>query len=251
VLVVTVDGAPPPPRRRLGRPKPRPVQPGAGPATIPLTTLTVIRPEPFADEDAAQGWLAALGRDPDLLEAELAPALALVNLAVHAHRATVLDPNLPDLSAEHALAIRVGFGDGDELADGRYSAAVELPPAARRRRAEVMRPQERLASVLAGRERVAAFELPLLRARADLDAGRAREAALQLGVALEALLADRDAVRAPGQEQDLAALEERRERTAAGAEEALRGELSAERTAELTETLRLAERALRRRRALG
>jgi hypothetical protein len=163
----------------------------------------------------------------------------------------VLDPNLPDLSAEHALAIRVGFGDGDELADGRYSAAVELPPAARRRRAEVMRPQERLASVLAGRERVAAFELPLLRARADLDAGRAREAALQLGVALEALLADRDAVRAPGQEQDLAALEERRERTAAGAEEALRGELSAERTAELTETLRLAERALRRRRALG
>jgi hypothetical protein len=114
-----------------------------------------------------------------------------------------------------------------------------------------MRPQERLAAVLAGRERVAVFELPLLRAGADLAAGRAREAALELGVALEALLADPDAVAAPGQEHDLAALEERRERTAAGSSEALEGELTAERTAELAETLRIAERVQRRRRALG
>ena len=141
MLVVAVDGAAPPPRRRLGRPRPRAARAGAEPATAPLTTLTVIRPEPLPDADAAQGWLAGLRRDPDLIEAELAPALALVNLAVHVHRATVLDPNLADVSAEHALVIRVGFGDGDELADGRYSAAIELPPAARRRRGEVMRPQ--------------------------------------------------------------------------------------------------------------
>jgi hypothetical protein len=163
----------------------------------------------------------------------------------------VLDPNLPDVSAERALAIRIGFGDGDELADGRYSAAIELPPSARRRRGEVMRPQERLAAVLAGRERVAAFELPLLRAAADWAAGRTREAALELGVALEALLADPDAVRAPGQDDDLAALQERRERTAASAAEALEGELTTERISELAETLRIAERVQRRRRALG
>ena len=251
MLVVAVDGAAPPPRRRLGRPRPRAARAGAEPATAPLTTLTVIRPEPLPDADAAQGWLAGLRRDPDLIEAELAPALALVNLAVHVHRATVLDPNLADVSAEHALVIRVGFGDGDELADGRYSAAIELPPAARRRRGEVMRPQERLAAVLAGRERVAVFELPLLRAGADFAAGRTREAALELEVALEALQADPDAVAAPGQEHDLAALDERRERTAAGSTEALDGELTTERTAELAETLRIAERVQRRRRALG
>lgn len=251
VLVVAVAGAPAPPRRRLGRTKPKRAHPGSDPATVPLTTLTVIRPEPLADADAAQRWLADLRRDPDLLAAELAPALALVNRAIHVHRATVLDPNLPDVAVEHALAIRIGLGAGDELAEGRYGAAIELPPSARRLRGEVLRPQERLAAVLAGREQVAAFELLLLRARADLDAGREREAALQLRVALEALLADRTALDAPEQEEDLAALAGHRERTAAGAEEALRGGLSAERTAELTETLRIAERALRRRRALG
>ena len=44
--------------------------------------------------------------------------------------------------------------------------------------------------MLGGRERVDVCETLLLRARADLDAGREREAALQLRVGLEALLAE-------------------------------------------------------------
>jgi hypothetical protein len=216
-----------------------------------VTTITVVRADPLTDADAAQRWLAGLRAEPDRLEAELAPALALLNRAIHVHRATVLDPNLPDVAPEHALAIRIGFGDGEALADGRYSAAIELPPSARRRRGEVLRPQERLAAVLAGRERVGVFELPLLRARSDLDAGRAREAALQLRIGLEALLADRAALAAPGQDEDLAALGGRREAVGASAREALSGELAPGLAAELAETLRIAERALRRRRALG
>ena len=53
-----------------------------------------------------------------------------------------------------------------------------------------LRPQERLAAVLAGRDPVLACEELALRARSDLDAGRWREAALQLGVALDAALAE-------------------------------------------------------------
>ena len=231
VLVVTVDGAPPPPRRRLGRPKPRAAQPGAGPATVPLTTLTVIRPEPLADEDAAQGWLAALGRDPDLIEAELGPALALVNLAVHVHRATVLDPNLPDVSAEHALAIRVGFGDGDELADGRYSAAIELPPR-RAVGAEVMRPQERLAAVLAGANGSPSSSCPCC-ARSRLrrrphPRGRAGAWGRARGV-----VGRPSRGRRPGAGAGPRRARGAREAPAAGSGEALEGELTAERAVEL------------------
>ena len=45
-----------------------------------------------------------------------------------------------------------------------------MPRAERRRRAEVLRPQERVAEVLGGRDAVAACELLLIRARLDLDA---------------------------------------------------------------------------------
>ena len=51
-------------------------------------------------------------------------------------------------------------------------------------------PEERFAALLGGRESPLAAEELVLRARADLDAGRPREAALQARVALEALLAE-------------------------------------------------------------
>jgi hypothetical protein len=145
----------------------------------------------------------------------------------------------------------VGFGPGDELVDGRYAAAIEIPQSERRRRAEVLRPQERVAEVLGGRTAVAACELLLIRARADLDAGRTREATLQLRVGLEALLAERPALDAADQDADFAALGERRSITGEAANAALTGELGEERLAEVTETLRICERVLRRKRAFG
>lgn len=251
VLVVQTDGAPPPPRRRLGRTRPGRPRGDRSAAPVPLTTVTVIDPGAPLDSEEARRRLSELRGDPELIDRLLGPALALVNRAVHAHRAAVLDPALADVTAEHALAIRVGFGSGDQLSEGRFAVAIDLPPSPRRRRGEALRPQERIAAVLGARERVPAFELLLLRARADLDCDRNREAALQLRAGLTALLAERDAVAAPGQEPDLTALEERREAAERTAAEALAGEPAAGAVAELEETLGLAERVLRRRRALG
>jgi hypothetical protein len=251
VLVVRIADAPTQPRRRLGRAKPKNADPRADAPPVPVTTLTAIRPQTLGEEAEAQAWLAALRDDPEALAAEISEALVLVNRAVHAHRAAALDPQIADVGAGSALAVRVGFGGGDELADGAFSEAIEVPRSERQRRADLLRPQERVAEVLGGRGAVAACELLLIRARADLDAGRIRETTFQLRVGLEALLAEREALAAPDQEKDFAVLDERRQITGEAANEALGGELSEPRAAEVAETLRICERVLRRKRALG
>ena len=114
-----------------------------------------------------------------------------------------------------------------------------------------MRPQERLAAVLGGRERVDACETLLLRARADLDAGRRREAALQLRIALEAMLVElAGALSDPGHTEDMATLESRRSDAGEAANLALRGDLDDETEHSVQELVEIAERVLRRRRVL-
>lgn len=251
-------------RRRRGRP--REAEAGAAPE-VPVTRLTVIRPGPFAERSDAEGWLRETAAGQERCDELVSEALAIVNRALHAHRLATQDPHGGGASSALALATRIGFGTGDQLADGRWGEAMDVSPAAGRRgRAEALRPQERLATVLGGREPTDACETLLLRARADLDDGRSREGALQLRVGLEALLAEihpDDAGPAPaetgalGRDQaaaqiaDLAALEERRRATGEAANEALAGELSAARAEEIAETLRLCERVLRRQRVLA
>jgi hypothetical protein len=252
-------------RRRRGR-----VQSAEGAATpeVPVTRLTVIRPGPFDSDAAAQAWLSEVADSTERCDELVSDALGIVNRALHAHRLATQDPHGGGVSPDAALARRIGYGTGDELADGRWSEAIDVPAApGRRGRAEALRPQERLAAELGGREAADACETLLLRARADLDAGRTREAALQLRVGLEALLAEvrpagalpdasgaartLAAEQAATQEADLAALTERREITGQSANEALKGQLSPERTDQVADTLRLAERVLRRRRILA
>jgi hypothetical protein len=106
--------------------------------------------------------------------------------------------------------------------------------------------------VLGGREQLDACETLLLRARADLDGKRGREAALQLRVGLEAFLVElRGALSDPGHEEDMAALGNRRHEAGELANAALRGNLSSEQLQSLGELLALCERVLRRRRVLG
>jgi hypothetical protein len=115
-----------------------------------------------------------------------------------------------------------------------------------------MRPQQRVAAVLGGREDLDACETLLLRARADLDAGRDREAALQLRVGLEALLVElHDALDDPGHTEDMATLEGRRREVGDLANAALQGDLDAAQLESLQEIQALCERVLRRRRVLG
>ncbi len=215
-----------------------------------MTTLTAITPEPLGDSAGATQWLAGVRADSDALGAAMTDALEFINRAVHAHRAAVGDPGIPDVVADSALAVRIGFGEGEELADGRYAEAIEVPASDRRhRRAAALRPTERVAGVLAGRENVSACELLLLRARADFDAGRSREAALQLRGGVEAMLADRASFEADGQEDDLAALVEGRAAVETAATAALSGRPSAEQARAAEDALLIAERVVRRERA--
>ncbi len=156
------------------------------------------------------------------------------------------------------MAVRIGYGSGEEIADGRFSAAREVDVWAsgasrRRRRQEDLRPQERVAAVLGGRERIDACETLLLRARADLDAGRQREAALQLRVGLEALLVELHGgptgSRPRGGHGDAAASAARGRR--GGQRSPAGGELTCGAGAiSVRELLRVCERVLRRRRIL-
>jgi hypothetical protein len=251
VLVVQTMGAPPagrrPPRKRR---KPQPANPHDGPSEVPITRLTVV-PARTLDPSEFQTELDALRADAAATEEAVAEGLREVNRVVRAHRIASQDPYGHEIGRLTPVAVRVGVGTGPELADGRWTEAFTVAsPERRRRRTEALRPQERLAELLSGREPIDACETLLLRARADVDQGRPREAALQLSQGLDALLAELPGRAGPGQEEDLETLRVRREPTRETAAAALNGTPSTDEVNELAETLRICERVLRRRQAL-
>jgi hypothetical protein len=255
VLIVETLGAPAPSSRRR---RSTTAEPGAGPPTLPLARATAVRAfEPFDSGERAARWLADAVEAEGALDALVAEGVGLLNRALHAQAAATADPHVQELTAEQAVLVRIGYGSGEQLAAGRFTAArdVELgePGVSRRsrREADALRPQERVAAVLGGRDRIDACETLLLRARADLDAGRIREAALQLRVGLEALLVElAGALADPGHEEDMATLAARRGEVGEAANLALRGELDAERERAVRELTEVCERVLRRRRVL-
>ncbi|HXV04439.1 MAG TPA: hypothetical protein VFP23_00860 [Solirubrobacterales bacterium] len=224
----------------------------------PRARATAVRAfEPFESEERAARWLEEATATEGALDALVAEGAALLNRALHAQAAASGDPHLCEVSAERAARVRIGYGSGEELAAGRFTAVhdVDLGGAAgrsrRRRREDELRPQARVAAVLGRRERIDACETLLLRARADLDAGRLREAALQLRVGLEALLIElAGALADPAHAVDMATLDARRGEAGEAADRALRGELDADRERHIRELTEICERVLRRRRVL-
>jgi hypothetical protein len=184
-----------PKRRLLGGKRARKVG-AAEPEPVPTARATVIAAEPFASALEAEAWLAALRRDRDALLDEVRLGAAELNRMLRAHRAAAADPwAAPEVSPAHALVVRIGYGVGDLVAEGRFDDALELPRTeagalARARRGDVVGPGERLAAILSGRDQLLASEELVLRARADIEAHRPREAALQARIALEAVLAE-------------------------------------------------------------
>lgn len=249
VLILHTAGAP---RRRLlrGR-RPRPVaEREAEAATVPVTRVTAVRAASLPGEGQAAAWLNRTAASAEDRERAVDEALALLNRALHVHRAATANPHVIEVTARQATAVRIGYGDGDRLAEGGWREARLLPQRPpRRRRVAQLRPQERLAAVLGGRERVAVCETLLLRARLDLDQGRPREAALQLRAGLEALLAEL-AGEPGGAEQaaELAVLGERRAAIEEAAGRALGGEPGDQGEALIREVMERCERVLRRRR---
>ena len=119
------------------------------------------------------------------------------------------------------------------------------------RRTAALRPQERLAALLAGRDAPLACEELVLRARMDLDHDRPREAALGLRVALEAALAELDPDRPVGMRERLDDLRERREAVGSAANAALKGPLPDDLREAVDEGIERIAAALRARSAAG
>jgi hypothetical protein len=242
VLVLATLGAPE--RRRLRDRRGRSVAPEPPPSPVTTARATVVDAEPVGAAEAER-WLAAAGPE----EAER--ALAQVARAVRAQRIASSDASVHEPALAQALVVRAGHGAGEQVAEGRWSAARELRPARRPRRGRVagLQPQERLAALLGGHAHPLACEELTLRARHDLDAGRLREAALQLHVALDAALAELPALAdtSSGLGGRIAELRERRTTVAAVADDALGGVLPAAAEQTISTTLQRLEAALRAR----
>jgi len=256
VIVIETLGAPPPARRRRKRPRRAAI--AEPPAELPVARATVIRAfGEFGDEQAASAWLEQASRDEDEVDRLIEQGIDELNRALHAHAVASGDPYPQTVTPARTVAVRIGFGSGEALVDGAFTSAHQVDPglgpvSRRRQRDEELRPQQRLATVMSGREQLDACETLLLRARADLDAGRNREAALQLRVGLEALLVElRGALSDSGHDADMATLQARRHEAGNLANAALGGALNAEQLQSLGELLTTSERVLRRRRVLG
>lgn len=230
-------------RHRLTRRR-RPVPADPGPTPVPVTRATLIDvSSPFPEPTAAAAWLKIAG--PEALD----EALRTLNRVLHAFRLVSADPTVNPVTRHVLLVARLGYGEGDQVAEGAWKEAVELvqrPP--RISRAEALAPQARLAALLAGRERVLACEELILRARLDLDQQRGREAALQLLVALDAALAElADGPQAGRLADCLRELSGRREIAARAAQAALSGPLDARTLAQVEATVCRLESVLRAR----
>jgi hypothetical protein len=179
---------------------------------------------PLPDAERAAAWLKRAG------EPDLADGLAALNGALHAHRLSTVDPYVHGIGRSDALVARIGYGAGEQVADGLWTDARELiDPGPRRRRVRIPAAQARLAAILTGRERALACEELTLRARLDLDEGRNPAAALQVQIALDAALAELPSDPAgPALVDRLEELRGLHEGVAAAARAALRGDSTPE-----------------------
>ena len=250
ILVLHRLGAP---ERRLlasRRARRRDVEPSPPPEPVPTSRATLIDTTALQGRDAATRWLASA----DLIAAA-EEAMRRLNRVLQAHRIATADPHVREVALGNALVVRVGYGSGERVADGRWEHARELPrPAVAPglRRSAALRPQERLTALLTGRDAALACEELALRARADLDAERMREAALQLHAAYEAALAELEPWR---EEAGLAArldeLQAIRDAVRAAADAALQGGLLDAQIEAVRAALGRLEAALRARTARG
>jgi hypothetical protein len=242
VIVVATLGALQ--RRRIGARRPRGVEPEPDPTAVTTGRATIVfSAEPLPDRATAQAWLRGAGED------ELTIGLLALNRMLSAFRRVAADPYAVTIGRHQLIAARIGYGAGEQVADGRWEQARELPrPDRSRRRARVLAPQARLAAALGARQATLVCEELALRARLDLDQNRPREAALQLLVTLDAAVAELGREpEALGLSERVAELRDRRAGVAAAAQAALGTVPSSEQLELVRSTLERVEAALRAR----
>jgi hypothetical protein len=212
--------------------------------------VTVVAAEPCEEDEARR----VLRSPRETQDAAAEDALMVVNQVLRAQRAASADPTVREVGRDGALVVRLGYGAGEQVAEGRWSEAVELPRVrGERRRVAALRPQERLAALLGGRDRALACEELVLRARLDIEAAHYREAALQVRVALEAAIAElgEPGVMPAGERVRVDELGGHRGPIGEAANAALRGEPSPEQREAVAEAVARIEAALRARSAAG
>jgi hypothetical protein len=239
VVVLDTVGAP----RRRGRLGTRHPQATPDPAAVPTTRATVIDTVPLGAEHQAHAWLAQLdaGHEADR-------AARTLNRVLFAQRIAAADPHVHELSPIQALIVRAGWGEGEQVAYGRWLHARELRLGEHRtRRSSALRSHERFAALLGGREEALVCEELALRARHDLDGGRRAHAALELEHAYTAALAELPAQERPDLAERIAELAQLRP----GVIEAARAAPDEPDTEAIGHALARLEAALRARTALG
>jgi hypothetical protein len=255
VIVIEAEGALPPARRKRRRPK----QSGHSdlPTTLAVTTVTVIRAyEPLGAEAAAKEWLARAA-DDEFLDPLLDESFAALERALAAEAAATGRPFAASPTLDQALSARVGFGDGDRVADGRFTDALDVDARGgtagrKRERLNRTRPLARIAAILGEKDMAGACEFLVPRVRADLDAGRTMTAGLMIENAARATVLEYDAVLDdPDHERDLDQLEAMLPDLTQLTDSLLtEGKPWAGLAESLEEPLAVAERIIRRRRVL-
>ena len=226
-------------------------EPGEDSPEVPLTRLTVIPAEPSEPEAAARELQRTAG-DPEAAEALVTAGLRAVNTDAarppgrHPRSLRSRDrargrSRRPDRIRHRRRARRGALGGG------RGGPPARAPPAPRPGAAPAGAPR--------GGARRSRADRRLRDAASDERAPTSTRAApgrrrFSSGPASKRCSPSSRGDAGSEQAEDLAALQERLESTAGAADEALAGELSAERTDEVAETLGICERVLRRRQIL-
>lgn len=251
VLVIQSLAVPPKLKKRPGK---RPGKSAEPPGEGSVSRVTAVFAEQaFTTEKPAQEWMRRTADDEDAREEAVTVALGMLNRALHALAVAVGDPYIGEVGPTRPLAVRIGQGLGPELAEGNFSACIDLPTGnrRRRRRTDSVGPQERVAAILGGRQQPDVCETFVMRARADLTAGRDREAALGLSIALDTLLIELEgALSDPAHLADLGLLQTQRPDAHSLADRARVGEIDAGDRDRVDDLISVCERVLRRRRIL-
>ncbi|MCX6387248.1 MAG: hypothetical protein NTX07_00795 [Solirubrobacterales bacterium] len=171
-------------------------------------------------------------------------ARAVIDRALHSQAIAATGHRHVTVTPE-PIGLRQGIGRGAEVAESEWYEAEELavssaPKKGRRRPAPT---EEKFAQLLGGRQAIPASALLALRARQDLEAGRTREAALQLEAAITTASVELGGV---ADEASVEALVAHAVSAAAAAEAARAGELDEEALDAVTIALERLEQALRK-----
>jgi len=227
------------------------------PVTVTITVVTVIRADqPFESESAAEAWMNQ-AMDSEFTGELLDDAISTLDRARAADATGSGVAFGTRTGIGSLLTARVGYGDGDQVASGRFLDALEVDArggSSEKRRERLSRTGSlaRTASLLGDREKPTACEVMVPRIRLDLDTGNSAAACLAVGPAISATISELEfALEDDDHEKDLDLLEDLLPGLHQIGEAAAEGKSE---TADLTrveEALAVAERVIRRRRILA